>query len=167
MQPITIRHLEPEDLHQVHALYSERQAFADTLQLPYQPISNWVKKLDCSRDGFTCLVAVCDAGIVGQLGIEVFRSPRRRHAASIGMGVKASARRSGVGSALLAAAIDTCEKWMNVSRIEIEVYTDNRAALALYEKHGFVVEGTCRNHAFRDGRYVDVHVMARVAGMAP
>jgi len=51
---------------------------------------------------------------------------------------------------------------MNVTRIEIEVYTDNVPAIALYEKHGFVVEGTCRNYAFRDGRYVDAHVMARL-----
>lgn len=162
MQPVTIRHLEPADLAQVHALYAERQAFADTLQLPFQPVSNWTAKLD-SREGFTCLVAVRGDEIVGQLGLEVFRSPRRRHVATLGMGVKATARRSGVGSALLAAAVDTCENWMNVSRIEVEVYTDNVAAIALYEKHGFAVEGTCRNYAFRDGRYVDAHVMARVA----
>lgn len=164
MQPITIRHLEPADLPQVHALYAERQAFADTLQLPFQPVSHWATKLDSSHDGLFCLVAVRGDEVVGQLGLEVFRPLRRRHVATIGMGVKASARRSGVGSALLTAAIDACEKWMNVSRIEIEVYTDNRAAIALYEKHGFVVEGTCRNYAFRDGRYVDAHVMARVAG---
>ncbi len=79
------------------------------------------------------------------------------------MGVKASARNMGVGSALLSAAIDLCENWMNVSRIEIEVYTDNEAAIALYKKHGFVIEGTCRKYAFRDGKYVDAHIMARVA----
>ena len=51
---------------------------------------------------------------------------------------------------------------MNVSRIEIEVYTENQAAIGLYEKHGFVIEGTCRNYAFRNGQYVDAHLMARV-----
>lgn len=162
MLPISIRHFEPADLPQIHALYAERHAFADTLQQPFQSIAHWERKLDCSRDGYVCLVAVRGDEIVGQLGLEVFRPARRRHAATIGIGVKATARKSGVGSALLTAAIDMCENWMNVSRIEIEVYTDNRAAIGLYEKHGFVVEGTCRNYAFRDGRYVDVHVMARV-----
>ena len=79
------------------------------------------------------------------------------------MGVRATARRIGVGSALLAAAIDLCEKWMNICRIEIEVYTDNEAAIALYKKHGFVIEGTCRKYAFRNGMYVDAYIMARVA----
>lgn len=164
MQPITIRHLEPADVPQIHALYSEEQAFADTLQLPFQSAAHWAAKLDTSRDGFYCLVAVRGDEVVGQLGLDINRHPRRKHVATLGMGVGAAARQSGVGSALLSAAIDACEKWMNISRIEIEVYTENVAAIALYQKHGFVVEGTCRNYAFRDGRYVDAHVMARVTG---
>lgn len=162
MQTIAIRHLEPADIPQVHALYAEPHAYADTLQLPFQPVAAWEGKLGGSRPGFVCLVAVRGDEVLGQLGLEVSQSPRRRHVASFGMGVKASARRLGAGSALVEAAIDLCEKWMAVSRIEVEVYTDNEAAFALYRKHGFAVEGTCRNYAWRDGRYVDAHLMARV-----
>jgi L-phenylalanine/L-methionine N-acetyltransferase len=162
MHTLIIRHLEPADMPQVHALYSEPHAFSDTLQLPFQSIASWEEKLTRPRPGFLCLVALREHELVGQLGLEVFQSPRRRHVATFGMGVKASACRTGVGSALVSAAIDTCEKWMNVSRIELEVYTDNLAAIALYKKHGFVVEGTCKQYAFRDGQYVDAHLMARV-----
>lgn len=162
MQPITIRHLEPADIPQVHALYAEPHAYSDTLQLPYQSVSAWEKKLDSSRPGVVCLVALRGDEVVGQLGLEAYQSPRRRHAATFGMGVKASARGTGVGSALVVAAIEICEKWMNVSRIELQVYTDNAAAISLYKKHGFVVEGTLRNYAFRNGQYVSAHVMARV-----
>jgi putative acetyltransferase len=161
---ILIRHFELADLPQIREIYAEPQAYADTLQLPYQSVGRWEKRLDSSRDGFTCLVAVRGDEILGQLRLEVFHTPRRRHAATLGMGVKAAARKMGVGSALLSAAIDLCEKWMNVSRIEIEVYTDNEAAIALYKKHGFIIEGTCHRYAFRNGKYVDAHIMARVAG---
>jgi putative acetyltransferase len=162
MSELLIRHLEPADLPMVHALYEEPQAFANTLQVPYQSSAHWEQKL-VAREGFTCLVAVRAQELVGQLGLEVYRSPRRRHVATLGMGVKASARNTGVGSALLSAAISLCEQWLNVSRIEIEVYTDNQAALALYHRHGFLIEGTSRNYAFRDGKFVDVHIMARVS----
>lgn len=162
MSDLHIRHYEPADVAQILALYSERAAFADTLQLPFQTIEHWAAKL-APRAGFTCLVALRGDEIVGQLSLNVSQNPRRRHVASIGMGVKGSARRAGVGSALLSAAIDCCERWMGVSRIEIEVYADNNAAISLYRRHGFVVEGTCRNFAFRDGEYVDAHVMARLA----
>jgi len=42
------------------------------------------------------------------------------------------------------------------------VYVDNTAAIALYEKVGFEVEGTHRRLAFRDGEYVDSYSMARI-----
>lgn len=162
MSAIAVRHYEQRDLAQIHAIYSEPEAFANTLQLPFQSEEHWRSKISAAKEGFTNLVAVRDDEVLGQLTLEVFQRPRRRHAATFGMGVKGSARRLGVGSALVGAAVDLCEKWINVSRIELEVYTDNAAAIALYSKHGFVIEGTCRRYAFRDGQFVDAHIMARL-----
>ena len=68
----------------------------------------------------------------------------------------------GVGSALMAAIVDLADNWLALKRVELEVYTDNAAAIHLYEKFGFVLEGTKRKFAFREGEYVDAHVMARV-----
>ena len=42
------------------------------------------------------------------------------------------------------------------------VFTDNARAIALYEKFGFVIEGTHRAALFRNGRFDDVHCMARL-----
>ena len=54
------------------------------------------------------------------------------------------------------------DNWLNILRIELTVYTDNVAALRLYQKFGFVIEGTHRAYALRDGAYVDAHAMARL-----
>lgn len=53
------------------------------------------------------------------------------------------------------------DDWFNLQRLELTVYTDNHAAIALYEKFGFVREGKLERYAFRDGRYADVYAMAR------
>jgi putative acetyltransferase len=160
MTDMVVRLLESRDIPQIQALYSERGAYGNTLQLPYQSAEQWEKKL--AREGFTNLVAVRGDEVLGQLSIEVLQLPRRRHVATLGMGVKLSARGTGVGSVLMGAAIELCEKWVNVSRIELEVYTDNVAGVALYSKFGFEIEGTCKRYAFRDGQYVDAHIMARI-----
>ena len=34
--------------------------------------------------------------------------------------------------------------------------------MALYRKFDFAIEGMCRAYAFRDGRYVDAYLMARL-----
>jgi putative acetyltransferase len=60
------------------------------------------------------------------------------------------------------ATIELAEKWLNLTRIQLEVYTDNEPAIRLYQKFGFEIEGTLRNFAFRDGQYVDVYAMARL-----
>lgn len=113
------------------------------------------------------LVACRGEEILGQAGVEMRRNLRRRHAATLGMAVKTSARRQGVGSALLAASIELGEQWLGVRRMELEVYTDNEPAIAVYKKFGFSIEGTLRQHAFRNGQLVDVYVMARLASPLP
>jgi putative acetyltransferase len=60
------------------------------------------------------------------------------------------------------AALDLADNWLNLTRIALTVYTDNKAALALYKKFGFEIEGTHRRYAFRDGGYVDAYSMARI-----
>jgi putative acetyltransferase len=131
--------------------------------LPFPSLSLWQKRLAPLPEGSFSLVACRAEEVLGQLGIEMRKNVRRRHAATLGMAVKSSARRQGVGSALLTAGIDLAERWLAVRRIELEVYTDNEPAIALYKKFGFAVEGTLRQYAFRDGKLVDVYVMARLA----
>jgi putative acetyltransferase len=80
----------------------------------------------------------------------------------IGMGVRDDWQGKGVGSALVQAAVELAEKWLNLTRLELEVYTDNEPALRLYKKFGFCIEGTLRRFAFRDGQFADVYVMARL-----
>jgi putative acetyltransferase len=69
----------------------------------------------------------------------------------------------GIGTALMAAAVDLSDNWLNYTRLELTVYTDNAAALALYRRFGFEIEGTLRNYAFRGGRFIDAYTMARLA----
>jgi L-phenylalanine/L-methionine N-acetyltransferase len=130
--------------------------------LPFPSPNTWQKRLTSLPEGAFSFVACRADEVLGQIGIEMRKNPRRRHAATLGMAVKTSARRQGVGSVLLTAGINLAERWLAVRRIELEVYTDNEAAVALYKKFGFVVEGTLRQYAFRDGQFTDVYLMAKL-----
>jgi putative acetyltransferase len=68
----------------------------------------------------------------------------------------------GIGTALLKAAVELADRWLNLRRLELTAFVDNDVALRLYKKFGFEIEGLLRRYAFRDGAYVDAYTLARL-----
>lgn len=161
--PIVIRRAEAADAEAIHQTFLGPRVIAGTLQLPYPSVEMWRRRL-AEFPADDCLLVACIGGeVVGNLALHAAsKSPRRRHVANIGMAVRDDRQGRGVGTALLQAAVGLADAWLNYQRIELWVYSDNLAALHLYRKFGFAIEGTCRAYAFRDGRYVDASAMARL-----
>jgi putative acetyltransferase len=160
---ITVRHAEPEDYEALHRIFGGPKAVAGTLQLPFPSAEAWRKRIAEPPEGLYSLVACVEGEVVGSIGLET--SPTRvrmRHVGSIGMAVRDDWQGKGVGTALMGAALDLADNWLNLERIELRVYVDNAAGIALYEKFGFEIEGTHRRLAFRNGEYVDAYSMARL-----
>ena len=135
-----------------------------TLRLPYhtpEEVRGWIEKPGSAS---ISLVAIAAGQVVGNAGLDRL-SGRRAHAGRIGMGVHDAWIGRGIGTALLAALLDTADQWLGLLRVELTAWTDNPPALALYRRFGFVVEGTHQAYGFRDGRYVDAHAMARLRGV--
>lgn len=84
-----------------------------------------------------------------------------RHVCGLGMGVLKSYRRHGWGQKLLENVIQQVFSSSNTtfSRIEVEVWASNKAAIRLYEKNGFIVEGTKRRARLLDGVEDDMVIM--------
>ncbi|VEA68938.1 Spermine/spermidine acetyltransferase [Serratia plymuthica] len=161
MSEIVVRHVEAADAQALHQLYSQPQLYRDTLHLPLASKELWHQRLANLEPGTHNLVACIDGQIVGQLAVMLNQRLRRRHVATFGIGVDARYHGKGVGSSLMKAMIDLCDNWAAIERIELTVFTDNQAAIALYRKFGFEIEGTSRAYAMRDGELVDSHHMAR------
>ena len=163
-----VRRAEARDAAAIARTFATLRAYAGTLQLPYPSTALWEKRLAENGAGDFMLVAEVEGDVVGNLGLHpASRSARRRHAGTIGMAVRDDWQRRGVGSALLAAAIDLADNWLGYSRLELTAYTDNAPALALYRRFGFEIEGTARRYALRDGAFVDAYMMARHASLRP
>jgi L-phenylalanine/L-methionine N-acetyltransferase len=163
VEGLQVRRAEPDDYRGIYEIYSCPKAFAGTLQLPYPSLEQWRRRLAEPGEGTYSLVAVVSGQVVGMLTVDTFpHRPRRRHAGAVGMGVHDEWQGRGIGTALMRAGVDLADKWLNLMRLELEVYTDNEPAIRLYERFGFEREGTLRQHAFRDGRYVDAYLMARL-----
>jgi putative acetyltransferase len=108
-------------------------------------------------EGEDAIVLVAEAGgeLVGQLDLRL----ARYGVADLGMLVAAGWRRRGVGSALLAEAIERARK-AGAHKLALQVWPHNTAALALYERFGFRREGyLTRHYRRRSGELWDAVVM--------
>ncbi len=159
---IAVRRAEPSDAEAIWKCYTAPLAVRNTLQMPYRSLDSVREQLTKCGEGDHILVAAIDDEVVGVIGLHTSSRPRVNHRGEIGMMVRDDWHGKGVGTAMMRAVIDLADKWLNLARIELTVFTDNQSAIALYRKFGFEIEGTHRKYAFRDGDFVDAYAMARI-----
>lgn len=168
---ITIRRANPQDAAAFARIMGDTEVYPGLLQLPYpseERLRVWLADMQQAGQPDLLLLAERGGNVVGSAGLHpAGNSLRRRHAMFLGLSVVREAQRLGVGSALMQALCDYADGWAHVLRLELTVYVDNVAAIALYRKFGFAVEGTHRAYALRDGAYVDAHAMARLHPRPP
>ncbi|MBD3883533.1 GNAT family N-acetyltransferase [Phormidium tenue FACHB-886] len=161
MSNIIIRGLEQDDWQQIALISSLPQSQRQTLRLPYQSLDFYRRRVERQVEQGRTVVAIADENLVGVASLSV-GSGRCAHAAGLGINVHDDYHGRGIGSALMVALLNLADNWLNLTRLELDVYCDNDRAIALYKKFGFEIEGTKRKFAFRDGEFVDAYGMARI-----
>jgi putative acetyltransferase len=162
-QDIVIRAAEPEDYEALQDVHAQPKVIWGTAQMPFPSKALWRDRLAHSQEGNYFLVCEIDGRVVASSSLTVVsHSPRRTHAATLGMSVHDDFHGRGIGKALLSALLDIADGWLNLRRVDLRVYVDNTHAITLYERLGFETEGTLREYAFREGEYVDALAMARL-----
>jgi len=104
------------------------------------------------------IVAVASARVIGSLGISRDDHPVTRHVATLGMFVADGWRGHGIGAALMNEALRWARS-VGIEKLELTVYPGNAAARALYERFGFVEEGTLVRHSKKAEGYEDEVLM--------
>lgn len=124
------------------------------------------KRIEAMKQAETSaiLVAESDGGLAGYLFIIGSETNRTRHSAYLAIGIHSSSRGQGVGTKLFEQA----DKWAienSISRLELTVMVRNHAGVALYQKMGFLIEGTKKSSLKVDGEYIDEYYMAKLIGV--
>lgn len=157
---IKIRHFEQSDNHDVFDIYSCTSVSENTSQLPFLS-SDKVASFFASPDNYT-LVAEVDSKVMAHVTLFLTNKARDRHCAGLAIAVHPDMHGQGVGRTLMAEALNQADNWVNLIRVELDVHTDNLAAVALYQSVGFEIEGTKRLSTFKAGRYIDMYLMSRI-----
>jgi RimJ/RimL family protein N-acetyltransferase len=161
-----IRHAEPSDADQLtrlaDAVSAEPQGWLISVAGEWRSAGDERRFLKALRRYPHAAVFVAesdDGGLIGRLSVGRDPHPASTHVADVGLMVAIGARRQGVGTALLEAAVEWARE-TEVRKLELHVFPWNEAAIALYDAFGFEREGYRKRHYRRGGEYVDAILMA-------
>ena len=115
-----------------------------------------------ARSNCAVLLAEVASQPVGVLTASGGELNRLRHSATLALGVAKSHWGQGIATAMVREAV-SWSATAGLTRLELTVHTTNMAAIAVYLRCGFEVEGRRRKSLLVDGAYVDEYLMSRVA----
>jgi ribosomal protein S18 acetylase RimI-like enzyme len=112
------------------------------------------------ENGWPMYCATAGTDVVGWADVTPVDVPECAHRGTLGMGVVATHRHSGIGGRLLEACLAHAPR-SKIEKIELTVYTSNAPAIALYRKYGFADVGMIRDYRRLDGVIYDALLMER------
>ncbi|TCT20039.1 acetyltransferase (GNAT) family protein [Melghiribacillus thermohalophilus] len=114
-----------------------------------------------SQENSTIIVAEDDSKLIGYVMAMGGLARRNRHSAYLVAGLLKDYRNKGIGTKMFQTLLSWAQK-KGLHRLELTVIAHNDAAIALYKKMGFKVEGVKRDSLWISGKYVDEYYMARL-----
>lgn len=112
-------------------------------------------------DNQTIFLAERDGQLVGYIAALGGQYRRNRHSAYIIVGILGAFTGHGIGTYLF-KAVDQWAREHTIHRLELTVMMHNEAAVHLYKKMGFEIEGIKKHSLVVDGVYVDEYYMAKL-----
>jgi putative acetyltransferase len=159
---IAVRPLHPGDIPAIYDLLAHSFMIGN---VPYDPgielsfISEWLAKRD---PGVHRYVAMADGEISGLLILTHKMRPRLNHSGTISMVAHSTNRYEETRQALLAAALDLADNWLNLYRVDLELSTEAKTVIDYFQSIGFESKGTRVIAVYRDGRWLNQLFMARL-----
>ena len=116
-----------------------------------------------SSDNQITLLAFLNDKIAGIVNITADQRKRVRHIGDLFIVIGKKYWNNGLGSLLLEEVVEWAQASGILRRLQLTVQTRNLAAVHLYQKHGFVIEGRQERGAYiEEGDFIDVYLMGRL-----
>lgn len=111
------------------------------------------------------LLAKVEDQVIGAVTVKSSSQFRISHIGNLFIAVRKEYWGHGIGSILLQEVMDWAEEMGLLYRLELTVQVRNQAAVHLYQKFGFEIEGTQSRGARTDeGEWLDLYYMGKLIG---
>ncbi len=160
---VTLRLLEVSDRDQLLDMFSTMSDKALEWGMPpyaKETIDRWMSNIE----KLIPLIAIFNEKIVGYASVFRHTHPREKGVSDMGIYLHQDFHGVGLGTAMTETVLSIAKE-QGLHRISLHVAEDNIAAVKLYKKLGFIIEGTMRDAYYGvDGKYHNMLVMGIVFG---
>jgi len=113
-----------------------------------------------SRNGLV-IVAQVNGKIVGMAHLVGGKFEKNKHVGFLGILILKEFRRFGVGTVMMNYIMEWANKQRELKKISLTVFSTNKAAISLYRKFGFKIEGISRKQYKIEEKYIDEITMGK------
>jgi ribosomal protein S18 acetylase RimI-like enzyme len=107
------------------------------------------------------IVAQVNGKTVGMAHLVRGKIEKIKHVSFLGISVLKEFRRVGIGTAMMNHLLEWAAKQEEMEKISLTVFSTNKAAINLYHRFGFKVEGISKKQYKIDGKYMDETIMGK------
>ncbi len=160
---IQLREIRESDIWILHKWINDPEIIKFTNN--YRPISSmeqkeWINNINYFKNNFVFGIEdINEQKLIGTCGLYDFDTITRKAELRMKIGDK-DYRGKGVGTKALSKLLDFGFGDLNLNKIWLKVLVDNKAAINLYKKAGFFMEGELREDMFIKRVYKNVYIMS-------
>lgn len=158
---VLLRAWRPEDVEPIWRSRLDPMMWARTTEAPYTPETleaHRERQAQRGRGSNAAFAVDVDDELVGSASL--FDVDDLARSAEVGLSILPPHQGKGYGRDVLRVLLGYGFRSRNLRRIHLQTLASNEPALRAYRAAGFVEEGRQREHAWVEGRYDDVVLMA-------
>ena len=162
-----IKKIKPEDWKKfrdvrLEALQADSMAFGESYRERLE-VSEEETQARITKESNVILIAEENEKPIGMIGANFETKEKISHIAYIwGMYVNKDYRGQSIGRKLFGAILEEIQKNKKITKINLNVNTQQITAVKLYESFGFKIAGTLHRELKVDGEYFDEYAMEKL-----
>ena len=160
---LEIRPVSLNDAEKISQIRRKNEVREGILALTSERTETTAQFISSIAEDDRAYVALENGEITGLVVLVHNRTYKRTHSGVISIMVDTEFQNIGIGTALMRKVVNAADRELKLHRLELLVLSDNKHAIRLYEKFGFIKEGTRKHAAVKDGAFIDEDFFARVA----
>jgi RimJ/RimL family protein N-acetyltransferase len=159
-----IREIRQDDYLALHKVWCDPEVIKFTLTgdgMTVEQAYSRVEKVISDSHEYTVVADVPEIGVVGIAGLIRSNLNKQTHTAMLYVSIGSHYHGGGIGSACLKALIEFAQR-EGIKVIHLKCHIDNVAAIRLYKKFEFEIEGVLRKRTNVNGSLKDLFVMSKL-----